>query len=137
ALQRLRPQAPPATRKAILHGDFWPGNTLWLRGRLTGVVDWENPWIGNPAMDVSYCRQDLAILFDVEVADRFLSRYERTAGRRIDDCVFWDLIAVTRALPEIEHWLLGYHDLGRSDISPALMRERHRAFMDQALSRAA
>ena len=27
----------------LLHGDFWPGNTLWRNGSLLAVIDWEQP----------------------------------------------------------------------------------------------
>lgn len=34
-------QAPPPTSTmTLIHRDFHPENTLWSRGRLTGVVDW-------------------------------------------------------------------------------------------------
>src|SRR5579872_6184424 len=25
----------------LLHGDFWPGNTLWRDGQLVAIIDWE------------------------------------------------------------------------------------------------
>ena len=31
---------PPAAGQTMIHRDFHPENTLWSRGRLTGVVDW-------------------------------------------------------------------------------------------------
>src|SRR5207248_6720755 len=33
-------EPPPATRECFIHRDYHPRNTLWSRGRLTGVVDW-------------------------------------------------------------------------------------------------
>ncbi len=135
ALRKLWPRVSIAG-PTLRHGDYWPGNTLWLRGRIAGVVDWEEISIGDPAREVSYCRQDLAMLFGLEAADRFLRHYERIVGRRIEALAFWDLLAVARALPDVERWLPGYHDFGRTDISPALARKRHRAFIAQALSRA-
>src|SRR5438067_5191571 len=26
--------------RVLLHGDFWPGDTLWRDGRLVAVIDW-------------------------------------------------------------------------------------------------
>jgi aminoglycoside phosphotransferase (APT) family kinase protein len=31
---------PPTTPTCFIHRDYHPGNTLWSRGRLVGVVDW-------------------------------------------------------------------------------------------------
>lgn len=134
ALQKLWPRVS-ITVQTLCHGDYWPGNTLWLRGRIAGVVDWEEISIGDPTREVSYCRQDLTMLFGLEAADRFLRHYERIVGRRIEALAFWDLLAVARALPDVERWLPGYHDFGRTDISPTLMRKRHRAFIAQALAK--
>lgn len=135
ALRALWPTVRTGSRR-LLHGDYWPGNTLWLRGRLVGVVDWESPQIGEPAFDVAYCRQDLAMLFDLDAAERFLDHYERASGTRMEEPAFWDLVAIARALPDVVIWLPGYHDLGRRDITPAVMRERHQTFIAQALLRA-
>ena len=50
-------------RDSLVHGDFWPANTLWLRGELTGVVDWVYACRGDAGFDVASCRLDLALLF--------------------------------------------------------------------------
>jgi aminoglycoside phosphotransferase (APT) family kinase protein len=119
---------------SLLHGDYWPGNTLWQRGRLSGVVDWESPAIGDPDAEVGYCRQDLTMLFGREAADRFLVAYESVASRRVGALSFWDLHAVSKAFPDVVRWLPGYHDLGRTDITPELMVERHQEFIGRALA---
>ena len=35
---------PLGSRNAdkLMHGDYWPGNTLWKDGRLVGIIDWED-----------------------------------------------------------------------------------------------
>ena len=43
----------PLVHRTLVHGDYWPGNLLWQRGRLTGVVDWEEPRLGDPSRDVA------------------------------------------------------------------------------------
>ncbi|MCB0030646.1 MAG: phosphotransferase, partial [Anaerolineales bacterium] len=42
--QRLRAAAPlpKPIRPVLQHGDFWPGNSLWVDGRLSAVIDWED-----------------------------------------------------------------------------------------------
>lgn len=42
-----RPLAPSQTRPlTLLHGDFWPGNSLWQDGELVAVIDWEDAMWG-------------------------------------------------------------------------------------------
>ena len=62
ALQRCRPY-PPVVSSTLVHGDYWVGNTLWQGGRLTGVVDWSDAFLGDPAADVGYCRTGLASIW--------------------------------------------------------------------------
>lgn len=47
------------TDRSFVHRDFHPGNVLWRRGRVTGVVDWEAGCIGPPSIDISHCRANL------------------------------------------------------------------------------
>jgi aminoglycoside phosphotransferase (APT) family kinase protein len=50
-LQVNRPPEP--ARLAICHGDFHPLNILVQDGKVTGVVDWPNFCIADPAWDVA------------------------------------------------------------------------------------
>jgi aminoglycoside phosphotransferase (APT) family kinase protein len=45
---------PPQSRLAICHCDFQPFNILLDNGQVSGVLDWSNTMIGDPAMDVSF-----------------------------------------------------------------------------------
>lgn len=60
----LAPIAPRVRRNppALIHGDFWFGNTIWQAGRLTGIIDWDGACIADPARDVAGARNDLALL---------------------------------------------------------------------------
>jgi aminoglycoside phosphotransferase (APT) family kinase protein len=115
-----------ATRRTLVHGDYWPGNLLWRRGRLLGVVDWEDARVGDPARDVAICRGDLTLLFGLDAADTFLRHYEAAAGHRVSNLPFWDLVTCTLALPEVEHWPPGWRALGRPDLTVDTARERFR-----------
>jgi aminoglycoside phosphotransferase (APT) family kinase protein len=128
--------APPASRPALVHGDYHPGNTLWRRGRLCGVVDWDFARVDEPAFDVAYCRLDLALLDGLEAAEAFLRAYETATQRRVAGLAWWDLAAVTRALPDPARWLPGYHGAGRRDLTAELLRARLRTFAGAALARA-
>jgi aminoglycoside phosphotransferase (APT) family kinase protein len=119
-------------RRAVLHGDYWPGNLLWSRQRLVGIVDWEQPRLGDPTKDVATCRGDLSILFGLEAADAFLQAY-LTAGGSVDNLDFWDLLIATWAVREIGGWATVYPRLGRPDLTPALAERRIRQFATRAL----
>jgi len=121
-------------RPALVHGDYWPGNLLWRRGKLTGIVDWEQPRLGNPTKDVATCRADLSIVFGLDAADAFSTRY-LAGGGQVDHLEFYDLLVATWALREIEGWATVYPLLGRPDLTPQLATRRIRAFAERALSR--
>jgi aminoglycoside phosphotransferase (APT) family kinase protein len=61
------------------HRDFHPGNVLWRRGSVTGVVDWASASIGPACVDVGHCRGNL-FQYGLEVADRFTTIWERLTG---------------------------------------------------------
>jgi aminoglycoside phosphotransferase (APT) family kinase protein len=63
--------APDAGR-CLIHRDYHPGNTLWWRGSLTGVVDWTQASWGPPGIDVGWMRWNLAWDDGLEAADEFL-----------------------------------------------------------------
>jgi aminoglycoside phosphotransferase (APT) family kinase protein len=136
AMRRLWPTIEPVT-PTVVHGDYWPGNTLWLRGRLSAVVDWEQVQRGDPAQDVACCRQDLTFLLGPDAAEAFLRAYEAFTGRTIRQLVFWDLYMITSSIGYLEGWVKGYHDLGRTDLSPEEARARLARFTADALDRAA
>jgi aminoglycoside phosphotransferase (APT) family kinase protein len=120
-------------RAAVLHGDYWPGNLLWERGRLTGVVDWEDARVGDPGRDVAICRGDLTLLFGRPAAEAFLARYEAAAGGRVSNLAFWDMLTATLALAEVEFWVPGWRALGRSDLTLEIAREGFRGLATAAM----
>jgi aminoglycoside phosphotransferase (APT) family kinase protein len=44
---------PPDGRRCLIHRDYHPENTLWSRGRLSGIVDWTSASWGSPAVDTA------------------------------------------------------------------------------------
>jgi aminoglycoside phosphotransferase (APT) family kinase protein len=122
-----------AYEQRVVHGDFWPGNTVWHSDRLSGVIDWETAALGSASRDVATCRLDLANLFDLETADAFTCCYETAMGARVANLPFWDLLVATGALRYIENWARGYRDLGRTDLSGELARARVEQFARAAL----
>ena len=43
----------------LLHMDYWPGNVLWLDGRVSALIDWDAASYGDPALDVGYFRMNM------------------------------------------------------------------------------
>jgi aminoglycoside phosphotransferase (APT) family kinase protein len=96
----LRERRPPAGTLAICHGDFHPQNVLVDHGAVTGVLDWPNTLVADPAFDVASTLNILkfvpAELVSIPrpfrwllrigqpvLASRYLSRYRRR--RPIDE----------------------------------------------------
>jgi aminoglycoside phosphotransferase (APT) family kinase protein len=69
----------PDLPAVLLHRDFHPGNVLWRRGQVSGVVDWLGACAGPAAADVAHCRVNLLTL-GAEAAERFTAHWERAAG---------------------------------------------------------
>jgi aminoglycoside phosphotransferase (APT) family kinase protein len=80
ALELLR--TPPSGR-VFLHRDFHPGNVLWRRGKVSGLVDWQSASIGPPSVDPGHCRWNL-LPYGRDVVDRFTRCWEECSGERYD-----------------------------------------------------
>ena len=116
----------PDTVRTFIHRDFHPGNVLWRRGRVSGLVDWTNASYGPPGVDLGHCRRNCAVLFGVEGADRFLAAYLDQPGS-VDYAVHWDcrlLVDMESGEPDPAQW----HDVGRTDLNSAIMRQRLDAY---------
>jgi aminoglycoside phosphotransferase (APT) family kinase protein len=70
---------PPEMPVTLVQRDFHPGNVLWRRGAVSGVVDWQATSIGPAVVDVGHCRANL-LAFDRGVADRFTALWEQASG---------------------------------------------------------
>jgi aminoglycoside phosphotransferase (APT) family kinase protein len=118
---------PGKNGDVLLHGDYWPGNTLWKDGRLVAIIDWEDASVGDPLEDVANSRLEMLWAYGVEVMQDFTEQYKR-AVRGIDftNLPFWDLCAALRPAFKIAEW-------AGSDEREEIMRERHRWFVEKAL----
>jgi aminoglycoside phosphotransferase (APT) family kinase protein len=96
ALFHDRSRVPSETR--FIHRDFHPGNVLWHRRQVTGVVDWQAACVGSPSIDVAHCRMNLC--FDDPGLTEVLTRqWERVTGLVWDP---WsDVIVIIGALDQL------------------------------------
>ena len=130
----LRKAAPSViSNGAVLtHHDFWFGNTLWTGERLTGIVDWDGALIDDPGYDVGYARIDMQLVLAGDSAARFRARYEARRGP-LHAMAFWDLVAVLSAFRWLSDWVVGYHEVGLTELTDDLARERMESFVRAAL----
>lgn len=72
-------QPAPVLPEVLMHGDFHPGNVLWRRGKVSGVVDWQAACTGPAVIDVAHCRVNL-LTFGTGTAERFTTGWQQAAG---------------------------------------------------------
>ena len=114
-----------ASPQVLTHGDYWSGNTVWRDGRLTGIVDWSSGARGPCGLDLGWCRLDLILLFDEQVADDFLAGYEAASGQAVGAAPLWDRWAAARSHDSVGSWAPNYLPLGRADLDEDELRRRH------------
>jgi hypothetical protein len=116
----------PATPPRFIHRDYHPGNILWTRGRLTGVVDWISACAGPPQVDIAHCRVNLVRLHGLGAADAFLAAYASASGTAVGDYdPYWDAMGLMDSghSPQVTA-----PSLGPAGLTVAKMRRRLDAF---------
>ena len=122
---------PPAqvNRSVVLHGDYWPGNTLWLDGRLAAIVDWENGASGDPLADLGNARMEMAMLFGTAAKEDLTSQYRALMpDLDVSALPHWDLYAALRPAGTVTDWGLSRSELAR-------VQAGHAEFVQSALRR--
>jgi aminoglycoside phosphotransferase (APT) family kinase protein len=120
---------PRRNRSVLLHGDFWPGNTLWNDGRLVAVIDWEDAAVGDPLADVANARLEVLWARGLDAMEEFTHRYAANATDvDLTDLPYWDLWADLRLVGRTGEW-------GLDDVTEKAMRTEHEGFVLQALEK--
>jgi aminoglycoside phosphotransferase (APT) family kinase protein len=83
-----------SSERVFTHGDFHPGNVLWHRGRISGVVDWSAARLDARWSELAYCRADVCLLLGPDVADRLADAYSDIVGDTSDELAVYDLMWV-------------------------------------------
>lgn len=73
----------PTGDLALVHRDFHPGNLLWTRRRLTGIVGWQAACVGPASIDVGHCRLNM-FHYSADQADQLRNAWERASGHAYD-----------------------------------------------------
>ena len=86
-------------RPVLLHNDLWPSHILWdgETHRPTGVIDWEDARLGDPAFD----------LVAIEGLGPPLLRRLGEARRQRRDRTFWDRLTLYRRILPLGGFLYG------------------------------
>ena len=120
--------------RTLIHQDYHPGNIIFNKNTLSGVIDWDGASIGHPTYDVSHNRVDLAMQFGQDVADLFLEAYEKAIGYKLKEIFFWDIHRAWAALPNYKYWIPAMHGIGRLDLNEQNMGERLNIFIHNAIN---
>ena len=121
----------------LVHDDFWPGNTVWYRKRLIGVIDWADALLGDSRVDLPQCCIDALLSNDFTMSDAIRDTYSRLSSRAMPDQWYFDLLVGLRALLYYEIWLIAYHEVGLTFVTKERARERIHAFVRRALEEGA
>ncbi len=79
ALERERRLQAPSPER-LSHDDYWPGNVLWRRARVSAVIDWSEAVIADPARDVAQCSFELSLVGEPDDGARFAAHYAALTG---------------------------------------------------------
>ncbi|MFD5559163.1 phosphotransferase family protein [Kitasatospora griseola] len=135
-------QDPPAHDSCFLHRDFHPGNVLFDgQGddlRISGVVDWvETSW-GPADLDVAHCSTALALLHGVSLGMAFADRYLAAGGNLAEQRaahLYWRVVDALAFAPDAEKVAVPWRELGRTDLSPALLGSRLEEYLHALFER--
>ena len=120
---------PQVNQPVVLHGDYWPGNTLWRGGELVCIVDWEDAAVGDPLADVSNARMELSMAFGSAAVADFTGVYQALMpGIDLTALPCWDLYAALRHAGRMDGW-------GMPAAQRARLEAGHREFTTGALAR--
>lgn len=126
---------PQKNEPVLLHGDFWPGNTLWKDGQFIATIDWEEAKYGDPLLDLAISRLDLSWTFGMNAVTEFTNHYLEQNPIDISQLPYWDLSISMRPVTNLPAWASSYAPLGREDITENSMIKTHQVFIEQAFSK--
>jgi aminoglycoside phosphotransferase (APT) family kinase protein len=88
----------PTSMSGFIHRDFNPGNVLWVRDRVSGLVDWQTACVGPRSIDPAHCRLNL-FQYQPRLADELLTVWEERSGLTFDRWA--DLVSILGDLDQI------------------------------------
>ena len=128
---RSAAEQPLRRRPVCSHGDFGPGNVLWFRGKVSGIIDWETAEQAPSGSDVGACRLDCLVTGGPAMAEAFLEGY----SDEVHDSWYWELLASLKFVALYRDWLPVWRSFGLT-IDAGTVRSRIDTAIDDALGRA-
>jgi aminoglycoside phosphotransferase (APT) family kinase protein len=104
---------PPPGPRSFIHRDYHPENTLWLRGRLSGIVDWTSASWGPSAVDTAHMRWNLALTYGLDAADEFLRLHSAVTSEQFADQRHFDVVTVLDLTNDLDPSQWSAFDLDR------------------------
>ncbi len=108
ALDWLRANAPAPSRVSICHGDLFGANILEVRGRITGVIDWNLVTVADPAFDVG--GQLAAYEMSATPGPRIMALFSMAFGRVLS----WGLRTSYRRYRRLDRATVVYYSVMRA-----------------------
>lgn len=85
---------PQHNESVLLHGDFWPGNTLSKDGQVVAVIDWDLAALGDPLSDLAYSRLNILWEFGHDAMHSFTTHYKAIMNTLdFSNLPYWELCA--------------------------------------------
>jgi Ser/Thr protein kinase RdoA (MazF antagonist) len=65
-----------------LHGDYYRGNLLYHRGKITGLIDWDEAWLGAPEIELAGAAREFGDHWSTDLtrAKQFIDWYQDEGG---------------------------------------------------------
>lgn len=133
--EQVQATVRPSEPTVFVHGDLWQGNTMWEGDRCVGIVDWETAGAGHPGVDLGSLRWDAAVLFGEWAPDHIATGWTESTGREPDSQSYWDVVTALNLPADVGGLVPSLHEAGRTDLDVQTVRDRHEAFLRDALDR--
>lgn len=122
----LKKTPEPEYKPVLLHGDFWPGNMLWEKNKISSILDWEDALVGPALFDVANCRLELLWFSGREAMETFTNAYFENKNWSKENLAYWDLVAALKPCGSLKNW-------GLDSKIQTEMLQKHRMFVEEAI----
>jgi aminoglycoside phosphotransferase (APT) family kinase protein len=129
--ERIRYAERPRETRVLLHGDVWGGNMLWSGDDFVCFVDWKEAGVGDPGIDLSELRLQVALQYGYESAEHVVDGWSAMSDLGLPDLPFWDVVAALNTPLILAGWP-GF-DRDGERISHAAVSARRDDFLKRAL----
>ncbi len=128
-LREAWPHLQQRNPSVLLHGDYWPGNTLWQEEKLVAVIDWEDASIGDPLTDLANSRLEILWARGYDAMEEFTRQYQSMfPPLDLTDLPFWDLWTALTPARNLSTW-------GLDPPTERRMRAQLQDFIREALTK--